>query len=60
MTNHTKLFEKSTQSIKQSLETIEINSQWQAKNYKNIGRYLQDYSKKWILFEFPRKLLKKH
>lgn len=40
------VFEKATQSIKQSLETIEINSQWQAKNYKSIGRILDDFSKK--------------
>lgn len=42
--NRTKIFEKSTQSIKQSLETIEINSQWQTKNYNSIGRYLTQYS----------------
>lgn len=44
VTNRTKIFEKSSQSIKQSLETIEINSQWQTKNYNSIGRYLIQYS----------------
>lgn len=44
--NRTTIFEKATQSIKQSLETVEINSQWQAKNYKKIGRILIDFSHK--------------
>lgn len=42
--NRTTIFEKATQSIKQSLETVEINSQWQAKNYNSIGRILNDFS----------------
>lgn len=40
VSNRTKIFAKSTQSIKQSLETIEINSQWNTNNYKKIGRFL--------------------
>lgn len=44
--NRTTIFEKATQGIKQSLETVEINSQWQAKNYKSIGRILNDFSNK--------------
>ncbi|KAJ6638815.1 Aminopeptidase N [Pseudolycoriella hygida] len=43
--NRTVIFEKATQSISQSLETVEINSQWQAKNYASIGRILNDFSK---------------
>lgn len=36
--------EKAKQNVKQSLETIDINSQWQSKNYNSIGRYLSIYS----------------
>ncbi len=38
------IFEDATQSIKQSLETVKINSQWQASNYKSIGRILNEFS----------------
>lgn len=40
------IFEKATQSVRQSLETVEINSQWQTKNYKSIGRILTEFSSK--------------
>ena len=43
VTNRSKIFEKSSQGIKQSLETVTIHSQWQASNYKSIGRYLKNY-----------------
>lgn len=39
-----KYFEKATNSVKQSLETVEINAQWHARNYKSIGRILTDFS----------------
>ena len=38
---HATIFEKATKGVKQSLETVEINLQWQAKNYKSIGRILK-------------------
>lgn len=41
-----KVFEKATRAISQTLEKIEINKQWNEKNYKNIGRYLEEYNKK--------------
>lgn len=37
-------FEKATNSVKQSLETVNINKQWQARNYESIGRILTDFS----------------
>lgn len=41
--NKSKIFSHVERSVKQSLETIRINSQWQQKNYKEIGRLLQEY-----------------
>lgn len=34
------VFERSTQGVKQALETIEINNQWKTNNYQEMSRYL--------------------
>lgn len=38
-----KLFESAERGIQQSLEKIRANSQWQEKNYEQIGRLLNEY-----------------
>lgn len=38
-----KLFETAERGIQQSLEKIRANSQWQEKNYEQIGRLLTEY-----------------
>lgn len=48
MEKNKKVFEKATRAISQVLEKIEINQQWKERNYKSIGRYLEEYNKKHV------------
>lgn len=37
------IFNTIQQTVQQSLETIHINTEWQERNYENIGRLLTEY-----------------
>lgn len=41
--NKTSIFNTIQQTVQQSLETIHINTEWQERNYENIGRLLTEY-----------------
>lgn len=40
ISNKFKLFEKTTQGVKQAIETVEINNQWNNNNYEQLTRIL--------------------
>ncbi|XP_055705019.1 aminopeptidase N-like [Phlebotomus papatasi] len=41
---HAQQLDKATQGVKQAIETVEINTQWQHKNYKSISRVLKEFT----------------
>lgn len=43
-TSNVEQFEKASLGVKQALEVIEINTQWQLHNYNDISTYLRKFS----------------